>query len=210
VKFQEAVVEARKNNFKQPRIKRKRWTNSAYKLGGAYNNRVFSEQTNEEVSAQDLGFDMMNNEDDWVVEYSLTIKENKMTANYVVFPTLGNKVLADLLIARALELGYSEPGYREGCIKNSVSLDLSGGEINHTYNCRKMLEGEVMENHVLGNFYGLMFTDKYKVVRPIKVVLNNEYTAEVTPNGVKVGCQVFTHQKVDELMKAVNECRKDK
>lgn len=47
-----------------------------------------------------------------------------------------------------------------------------------------------------------------KAVKPITVVLNSEHTAVVTKDGVKVGCQTFTLAKIDELMKAVAEVRK--
>lgn len=37
----------------------------------------------------------------------------------------------------------------------------------------------------------------------VQVVLNNEYSAIVTCDKVKVGCQEFTHEKIEELYKAV-------
>jgi hypothetical protein len=40
------------------------------------------------------------------------------------------------------------------------------------------------------------------------VVLNEEYTAEVSPGGVKVGCQTFPLSIVEELYKAVQEVSK--
>ena len=40
------------------------------------------------------------------------------------------------------------------------------------------------------------------------IVLNEEYTAEVSPEGVKVGCQTFPLSVVEELYKAVQEINK--
>ena len=40
------------------------------------------------------------------------------------------------------------------------------------------------------------------------VRLSDDYTAEVTPEGVKVGCQTFSFEVMDELFKAVEEVRK--
>lgn len=35
----------------------------------------------------------------------------------------------------------------------------------------------------------------------IKLELNNEYTAILTPNQIKVGCQTFTHETLEKLYK---------
>ena len=40
------------------------------------------------------------------------------------------------------------------------------------------------------------------------VRLSDDYTAEVTPEGVKVGCQTFSFEVLDDLFKAVEEVRK--
>ena len=40
-----------------------------------------------------------------------------------------------------------------------------------------------------------------------QVVLNNEHTAEVTPDGIKVGCQTFPLSIVDDLVRAVKQVK---
>ena len=50
--------------------------------------------------------------------------------------------------------------------------------------------------------------DLYKLNQPPKpreLKLNNEYTAIITDDKVKVGCQEFTHEVINELHKAINQ-----
>lgn len=44
----------------------------------------------------------------------------------------------------------------------------------------------------------------------VTVEVSSEYNAVVSPNGVKVGCKYFTHEKIEELYKAVKEMKKVK
>jgi len=39
------------------------------------------------------------------------------------------------------------------------------------------------------------------------VVLNNEYTAEVTKDNIKVGCQLFPHSIVKDLQEALDKIK---
>ena len=50
--------------------------------------------------------------------------------------------------------------------------------------------------------------DLYKLnqpPKPVEVKLNDEYTAIITDDKVKVGCQEFTHEVINELHKAINK-----
>ncbi len=47
-----------------------------------------------------------------------------------------------------------------------------------------------------------------KAIQPITVKLNSEHNAVVSKDGVVVGCQTFTLAKIDELVAAVAEVRK--
>ena len=50
--------------------------------------------------------------------------------------------------------------------------------------------------------------DLYKLNQPPKpreLKLNDEYTAIITEDKVKVGCQEFTHEVINELHKAINK-----
>lgn len=43
------------------------------------------------------------------------------------------------------------------------------------------------------------------IFTPVKVVLNREYTAEIQQDGtVKVGCQIFTHEAIRNLLIQMN------
>jgi hypothetical protein len=46
--------------------------------------------------------------------------------------------------------------------------------------------------------------------RPVEVRLNDDHTATVTRDGIKVGCQSFTHEAVERLHRASREARGEK
>lgn len=102
-----------------------------------------------------------------------------------------------------MELGYKENksalidiknGYG-GWVTKDDSSNLYIGHISY-------IEGH---GYIRGNISDLLFTDKYKPAKqPIKVVLNKDYTAEVTDKEIKVGCQVFSVEKLKELRSAVD------
>jgi hypothetical protein len=69
--------------------------------------------------------------------------------------------------------------------------------VNET-NMWKTIDGAVQEQKLDVN------TGRYKI-KPIEVKLNNEYTAQVTPTEVVVGCQTISHEAVRALCDAVNK-----
>ena len=46
------------------------------------------------------------------------------------------------------------------------------------------------------------FFEKVFAEKPTEVLLNNDYTAKVTKEGVKVGCQTFSHDAIIKLYEA--------
>ena len=63
---------------------------------------------------------------------------------------------------------------------------------------------------------GYTYQQEYKIVsfvdifniqpeKMVNVILNNEYTAEVSENGIKVGCQTFSLEIVEKLVAAKKE-----
>lgn len=50
---------------------------------------------------------------------------------------------------------------------------------------------------------------KYKEPpKPITLKLNDEYNAEISKSGIKVGCQIFTHESIDKLYALSKKMRK--
>lgn len=51
---------------------------------------------------------------------------------------------------------------------------------------------------------------KCEEYNPIKIKLNNSYKAIVYSDNIKVGCQTFTFDKIEELYKAVQKMKENK
>lgn len=49
------------------------------------------------------------------------------------------------------------------------------------------------------------YCDNWNKCQPAKVKLNNEYTAEILDGKVKVGCQYFTFEAIEELYNATKK-----
>jgi hypothetical protein len=113
--------------------------------------------------------------------------------------------LANILIDRAKKLGYKGSEYFKASwiLDRYICLDHDGS----------ILHGSSLSaDYTLVSLDDFLFTDKCKFAKPkkpINVELNEEYTAVVT-DVVTVGCQVFDHQKVTELLKAIDSWKSQK
>ena len=60
------------------------------------------------------------------------------------------------------------------------------------------------------SFYVYNFDEVWEeyIDPPVEVKLNKEYSAVLTKDGIEVGCQKFTYEKLDELVNASKEFRK--
>ena len=70
------------------------------------------------------------------------------------------------------------------------------------------IRSQMSETKLLSKIYpfeeisGQLVSDLFT---PLTLKLNNEYTAEVTTEGVRVGCQMFSFEQVEELYKMVQQ-----
>ena len=85
-----------------------------------------------------------------------------------------------------------------------------------TYKNLKFFEGEICGNR---SVYGrdqenwitfeqfFEYCDNWSKCQPSKVKLNDEYTAEIQDGKVKVGCQYFTFEAIEELYKQIQKAK---
>lgn len=101
-----------------------------------------------------------------------------------------NIVLHNAIVEHAKDLGYKTDYLKMG-YEFFVFYDTK-----EAYSFRGSLEN-IFENHVVSLEYF------FNIKAPTRVVLNEKYTAEITPEGIKVGCQTFSFETLKELYNAV-------
>lgn len=70
---------------------------------------------------------------------------------------------------------------------------------------RTIITGDLLRDETSKSIF-LKLAKAYKI--PLEVKLNEEHTAIVSEDMVKVGCQEFTHKAIKELNKAINKISK--
>ncbi len=114
-----------------------------------------------------------------------------------------NSTLARAVYDRLVVLGYRTSSGAD--ITNSLSM--YGGSIwDDGTICYAGTSSKVKTAPDL-DFHKLFNTEEYRFARPVSIVLTKDYTAEVSKDGIRVGCQLFTFEKFDELAKAVQQIK---
>ena len=137
-------------------------------------------------------------------------KDNIKMKHAFSLPLYQNKDLAALITKRAVELGYKPSGDNHQIRVNNALKEVDGRLVFTSVNKGINWNQTVSSYHPDASLQEFLTTDKYKIPTklPIKVLLNSEYTAEVTDEVVKVGCQQFPVSKLTELVKAVEDYKK--
>ena len=131
-----------------------------------------------------------------------------MANQYVVFYTNGNQELADFLVKRAKELGYTVSGNLANYLI-SVSLSKDTGEILWTSKC----DGAMFSNHEYGDFEKFLTTDFYKYTPPKppkpSIVINGYSKVGFTSYGVEfnVGNKIvyLSNKEVEDIYNRIKE-----
>jgi hypothetical protein len=129
------------------------------------------------------------------------IEKEKYSMAYNIhmnFPCYGNEVLGSIIHNRLIELGYTPQSSCTRSLATAHAFCLIPEHKQYHYN------SWATDGDGEGSLNDLFFTDKYKIKKPIQVKLNNEYTAEVT-DVVKVGCQEFSANAINELAEALKK-----
>ena len=109
----------------------------------------------------------------------------------------------EAVLDRLEELGYTLPEHR--CLGYAY-VGLDEYAVRYVSGSR---DREYGENQVLGGRKVLaldsLYQEPFMEPQEIKVVLNIQYTATVTKDGVKVGCQEFPLEIIEDLKKAKDE-----
>jgi len=114
--------------------------------------------------------------------------------------TGGNVELSKIVYERLVELGY--------CFKSDTA------DYSYIAKAYCLYPEGYLAYCASDKIYGdkisiddVLFTNKYRLVKPEKVVLTDEYTAVIDKTGIKVGCQSFSFEKFDELAASVKKIR---
>ena len=124
-----------------------------------------------------------------------TVGQSVLRDKYISFPINGNTELFNAVYQRLLKLGakdFVQDIHRTDAKSGSILL-LKDNGLSWTY---------INENTItdLGDFNKLFSTEEYRLPpKKVNVKLNDDYTAEITAEGVKVGCQQFSLVKLAEL-----------
>lgn len=118
------------------------------------------------------------------------LKENDAVANVTA-----EQLEVVKTIANQNGIAICETFLKEGLKKYPAFFFASNSEIAGTQNSYHLRNYMKFEKFILKMMGKEVFT-------PIEVKLNDSYTAVVTPESVKVGCQEFTHQAIKEVYEA--------
>jgi hypothetical protein len=125
------------------------------------------------------------------------------------FPSGGNTKLAEALVHRAIELGYRKcADVREvaaDCL--CITPESDDSNIYHASSCGGLDGSRYPDDYQRGCLYALFHGTQYahKGTRVASVKLNDNYSAEVSRDTVKVGCQTFPASKIAELAEALEK-----
>ncbi len=132
-----------------------------------------------------------------------------MSKKSFVVRTYGNRQLSDQLQTHLYNLGYNWPGnmgktpltqsetsYRE---ESAISIEIESGR-------KLLLRASITFYQSRPDDYEIItidqFYEKYVLSQKATVKLNDEYTAEITKDEVKVGCQTFPASILQKLVDA--------
>jgi hypothetical protein len=122
---------------------------------------------------------------------------------YTTYPCLGNRKLAEALVARAEELGLKPSGtHLNDITRGGMTVENNEYHFDDEETCRECLENGQSEYGKLGDILEFLFGPK-----PQEVVLNEEYTAMVTPTEITVGCQTFPISKLEEVLRVAKRLK---
>jgi len=129
-----------------------------------------------------------------------------MLKGYLV-PVFQNKELYNALLIRLQLLGWENTNNSKYALEyNNGYLALCFGGNGNKPGTIGWSMGDGHSNWVSLNITDIFKDDTYKYIKPTKEVqLNSEYKAIVNAEGVTVGCQKFSIDKLKELVKAAKE-----
>lgn len=117
-----------------------------------------------------------------------------------------NLILANAVVERCEQLGWVKDGLFDLGIASKYGLCLwNDGTICHFGD-----EDGINTYGKVVSLDDLFNTEICKRILAKKVVLNSEYSAEITDAGIRVGCQNFSFAAFDKLAVAIKEFRSNK
>lgn len=124
---------------------------------------------------------------------------------YIAFPHGDNAVIKEEICSRLIELGWDPPfdGVADG-----TTINVHDGMF---YRTSALTAENGNESHSVGSLYKLFNTEFYRRERSFQkeVALNDKYNATITDSVVKVGCQEFSFDVIEDLYEAVQEAKKN-
>ena len=135
----------------------------------------------------------------------------KFQLNFKLIPTALRGTIAKLVQDQLVKMGYSTKGLITGTLEGVVTgQDAKMIILNNIDDCN-VITWNYTEPSINGGTVYHPINDwdiwtKFVYTTPvITVELNSEYTAVVSLENVKVGCQTFSFDKIANLMNAVNK-----
>lgn len=161
-----------------------------------------------------LMFSTLRDRDDSQVEFTLTdllaLQETqntnqqetkmKLTSNSIIKVLSPDHLKA--IAARLKELGYTWRGANPATTHATHTTETKWVTV---YPNTKEMDYTQDETFNHGDRKLITLDDLYKQPTTIEVKLNSEYTAVVSKDGLKVGCQTFNLSVIDDLAKAKKE-----
>lgn len=158
---------------------------------------------------------MLNSDNEWMRSDSPICILSVEELEKMLYPVTHNLVSGDStpitreshIIVRELAKKYNIPMHR-GMEEDTYEKEMSYSTTHYKYNGSQIIRNSnVRDNGLSLDVFILKMMGLHKP-SSIEVKLNENHTATVTKDSIKVGCQTFPHSVVGELQKAIEEMTK--